>query len=124
MHLKMLSAKWRPFCPGGDELNRCLYTCRYMLGLAALPAVIQFIGFLFLPETPRWLVSKGNMKKAIEVLMLLRGHPHVEEEAEQIRRTLAEDRGRLVESGQGRLGVQVDIRIMWSTYDTVSSREI
>ena len=21
MHLKMLSVKWRPFCPGGDELN-------------------------------------------------------------------------------------------------------
>ena len=20
MHLKMSSAKWRPFCPGGDEL--------------------------------------------------------------------------------------------------------
>ena len=21
MHLKMSSAKWRPFCPGGDELT-------------------------------------------------------------------------------------------------------
>ena len=21
MHLKIMSAKWRPFCPGGDELN-------------------------------------------------------------------------------------------------------
>ena len=23
MHLKMLSAKWRPFCPGEDELTHC-----------------------------------------------------------------------------------------------------
>ena len=22
MHLKMVSAKWQPFCPGGDELNK------------------------------------------------------------------------------------------------------
>ena len=26
MHLKMSSAKWRPFCPGGDELRHMIYT--------------------------------------------------------------------------------------------------
>ena len=25
MHLKMSSAKWRPFCPGGDELKCAMY---------------------------------------------------------------------------------------------------
>lgn len=45
---------------------------RYMLGLAGIPAIFQFIGVLFMPESPRWLVSKGKIGKARDVLKQIR----------------------------------------------------
>ena len=33
---------------------------RYMFGLSAIPAVIQFFGFVAMPESPRYLVQRGK----------------------------------------------------------------
>lgn len=46
---------------------------RVMLGLAAVPSLVMFIGFKFLlPESPRWLVMNNHIDEAKEVLMSVR----------------------------------------------------
>ncbi|CAL1535161.1 unnamed protein product [Lymnaea stagnalis] len=65
---------------------------RYMLGLAGVPGVIQFIGFIYLPESPRWLVSKGKDDKARKVLQRIRGKEDVEDEMKEIQDALEESK--------------------------------
>jgi SP family myo-inositol transporter-like MFS transporter 13 len=45
---------------------------RWMLGLAAVPSFTMMVGFLFLPESPRWLAMNGRTKQALHVLKSIR----------------------------------------------------
>ena len=46
---------------------------RAMLGVAAVPALLQFIGICFLDESPRYLLRMGQLEKAKEVIRKLTG---------------------------------------------------
>ncbi|KAG7260612.1 hypothetical protein CRUP_008634 [Coryphaenoides rupestris] len=65
---------------------------RYMLGLSVVPAVLQFTGFLFLPESPRWLLQKGRCQESRAVLQRIRGVPGIEEEFDSIRLSVEEEK--------------------------------
>lgn len=64
---------------------------RYMLGIAAVPAVIQFIGFWYLPESPRYLYDKGKTKEAEETLIKIRGTTRIQEELNEIRESVEQE---------------------------------
>jgi sugar porter (SP) family MFS transporter len=66
------------FAPLGDW--------RWPLGLAFVPAFVLFVGMYLMPETPRWLVSKGREKEARRVLARTRTGEEIEGEIQEIHR--------------------------------------
>src|SRR5215204_311778 len=70
---------------------------RWMLGLAVVPAVILLIGMYFMPETPRWLVSRDRDDEAREVLRRDRSEEAVEKEIRDIREIEEQEEGGLRE---------------------------
>ena len=42
---------------------------RFMVGLGAVPAAVQSVLLVWMPETPRWLLQKGRSEQAREVLL-------------------------------------------------------
>ncbi|CAJ1973109.1 unnamed protein product, partial [Sphenostylis stenocarpa] len=72
---------------GGMFLSYCMVfgmsltpspSWRLMLGVLSIPSLLYFaLTIFFLPESPRWLVSKGKMLQAKKVLQRLRGREDV-----------------------------------------------
>ena len=52
-----------------------------MLGLAAIPSALQFFGFMFMPESPRWLIHHQKFDDAFKVLKTIR-HKTIDVRAE------------------------------------------
>ncbi|KAG9139338.1 hypothetical protein Leryth_011335 [Lithospermum erythrorhizon] len=72
---------------GGMFLSYCMIfgmslmpsaSWKLMLGVLSIPSLLYFaLVVLYLPESPRWLVSKGRMAEAKQVLQKLRGREDV-----------------------------------------------
>jgi MFS transporter, SP family, major inositol transporter len=65
---------------------------RYMLLVAALPAIALFVGMLRMPESPRWLVSKGRDHDALGVLEQVRSPERARAELAEVHELAAEGR--------------------------------
>ena len=64
---------------------------RWMLGLAAIPAIVLLVGMYFMPETPRWLMSRNREDEARDVLLRSRTEEETEEEIQDIKEVEREE---------------------------------
>jgi len=63
-------------------------TWRWMLGVAAVPAVVQFVLMLYLPESPRWLYRNGREEEAITLLRKIYAADEAEGEINDLRESV------------------------------------
>jgi MFS transporter, SP family, major inositol transporter len=83
-----------------------VHVWRYMLAISAIPAIFLFFGMLKVPESPRWLVSKGKNGDALRILQLIRDEKQAKSELSQIKDAIA------AESNLGKASVK-DMSVPW-----------
>ncbi|HEY4280414.1 MAG TPA: sugar porter family MFS transporter [Conexibacter sp.] len=73
---------------------------RIVFAIAGVPATLLFLGMLLLPNSPRWLVDRGDVDGARHVLHEVRDPdaPETEQEMQEIIAAVEEDRARPKES--------------------------
>lgn len=77
---------------------------RYMLVIATLPAIALLVGMLRMPESPRWLASRGRDADALAVLEQVRSPERAAAEMAEVR-ALAEEERRSRTGSWSALGV-------------------
>jgi SP family galactose:H+ symporter-like MFS transporter len=66
---------------------------RWMFGLAAIPALILLIGLSFVPESPRWYMSRSMREKSRQVLLRIHLPSVAEAELAEIEASLQQQEG-------------------------------
>jgi SP family arabinose:H+ symporter-like MFS transporter len=62
VHLGNSNASWV------ETLKIREYNWRWMLGIEFIPAVLYFFLLFFVPQSPRWLILKGRLNEALDIM--------------------------------------------------------
>jgi len=61
---------------------------RWMFGITAIPSLLFLTGMMFVPESPRWLVTKGRAPEAATILGKIGGLPYAHAAIAEITTTI------------------------------------
>ncbi|KAG0484459.1 hypothetical protein HPP92_008538 [Vanilla planifolia] len=88
-------------------------TWRWMLGIAGLPALIQFFLMLMLPESPRWLYRKDRKEEAEAILKKIYPTDEVPKEIDLLRQSIENE---VAEEGSiGEASLFGKVKKAWTT---------
>jgi MFS transporter, SP family, xylose:H+ symportor len=62
-----------------------------MFGITAAPALLFFLGMLFVPESPRWLAKNGNTENARGILRKIGGDDYAQAAVREIESTFGKE---------------------------------
>jgi len=65
---------------------------RWMFAAAAIPSLCYWLGLIGIPESPRWMIAKGNEEGALRILARISSQ-NAYQEFHEIRRSLVEESG-------------------------------
>jgi sugar porter (SP) family MFS transporter len=66
---------------------------RWMLAVAAVPSLVFFAGLLCIPESPRWLISRGRLSEGERILARIFGAKVAAEQVQAVTRAAASEVG-------------------------------
>jgi SP family arabinose:H+ symporter-like MFS transporter len=64
---------------------------RWMFGVAVVPSTIFLVGLFFIPESPRWLITKGRLEQGRQVLARVVGDENAARETLAIELALSDE---------------------------------
>ncbi len=67
---------------------------RPMFYMGVIPGIILFTGMLFLPETPRWLMSKGREEESLKILKRIEEPSLVNESIQRMKDEITKDKNK------------------------------
>jgi SP family arabinose:H+ symporter-like MFS transporter len=81
----------------GDDVWNSSMGWRWMLGMEVVPAALFIALLAAVPESPRWLTSKGEEQAARKILARIGGDEHAEKELASICESMSQEEGRFSE---------------------------
>lgn len=73
-------------------LNTGEHNWRWMLGVETFPAFTYFVLLIFVPYSPRWLVGKGRINEALQVLMKVGSEAYAKSQLSEIRESFQKEK--------------------------------